>query len=199
MNIVALESTEAEQILRDLERCRCEASDRASEVAKETIAGVRAYGDAYVAQQIEKFDGVSIAPDEIRVAPTTSAALIDPNLDAAIDTAIDRVESFHRSQLPLGYAWTRSDTVIEHRVRPLRRVGLYVPGGRAVYISTLIMCAVPARIAGVEEIVVATTPAAATRAELQSTCRRLGISAIYRAGGAAGIAALAIGTQTLPR
>ncbi|HEV8661051.1 MAG TPA: histidinol dehydrogenase [Thermoanaerobaculia bacterium] len=198
MNIVALESTEAEQILRDLERRRCEASDRASEVAKETIAGVRAYGDAYVAQQIEKFDGVSIAPEEI-VMPAGEDTGRSTELDVAIDTAIDRVESFHRSQLPLGYEWTHSDTVIEHRVRPLRRVGIYVPGGRAVYISTLIMCAVPARIAGVEEIVVATTPAAAARAELQSTCRRLGISAIYRAGGAAGIAALAIGTQTLPR
>jgi histidinol dehydrogenase len=76
---------------------------------------------------------------------------------------------------------------------------VYVPGGRAVYVSTLIMCAVPARIAGVQEVVVATTPSAASRDELQYVCNRLGIREIYRAGGAAGIAALALGTQTLPR
>jgi histidinol dehydrogenase len=76
---------------------------------------------------------------------------------------------------------------------------VYVPGGRAVYVSTLIMCAVPARIAGVEEIVVATTPSAASRDELHYVCTQLGIREIYRAGGAAGIAALALGTQTLGR
>jgi histidinol dehydrogenase len=78
-------------------------------------------------------------------------------------------------------------------------VGIYVPGGRAVYISTLIMCAVPARIAGVAEIVVATTPAAAARPEFQYACSRMGVSQVYRAGGAAGVAALALGTGTLER
>src|SRR5712691_683926 len=197
MRIVALESTEAGQILSDLERRRREASDRASEVAGEAIAGVRAHGDVYVAQQIERFDRCSIDP--LQIAGTPADVKIDGELAAAIETAIDRIESFHVSQLPLGYRWTRSDTVIEHRVRPLRRVGIYVPGGRAVYISTLIMCAVPARIAGVKEIVVATTPAAAARPELQYLCGLLGVREIYRAGGAAGVAALAIGTQTLTR
>jgi len=76
---------------------------------------------------------------------------------------------------------------------------VYVPGGRAVYLSTLIMGAVPARIAGVAEIVVATTPAAAARDELHYVCNRLGITEIYRCGGAAGIAALALGTESLER
>src|SRR5712691_5409627 len=146
MRIVALESTEAGQILSDLERRRREASDRASEVAGEAIAGVRAHGDVYVAQQIERFDRCSIDP--LQIAGTPADVKIDGELAAAIETAIDRIESFHLSQLPLGYRWTRSDTVIEHRVRPLRRVG---------------------------------------------------VREIYRAGGAAGIAALAIGTQTLTR
>jgi histidinol dehydrogenase len=88
---------------------------------------------------------------------------------------------------------------MEHRVRPLRRVGIYVPGGRAVYLSTLIMCAVPARIAGVAELVVITTPAAAARDELHHACTRLGITEIYQCGGAAGIAAAALGTESLKR
>ena len=73
-----------------------------------------------------------------------------PAMRDAIELAIERIEAFHRPQLPQSYRWN----AIEHRVRPLRRVGIYVPGGRAVYLSTLIMCAVPARIAGVRELVV---------------------------------------------
>jgi histidinol dehydrogenase len=118
---------------------------------------------------------------------------------AAVDAAIARVTSFHEQQLPASYRWTRGGTSVQHRVRPLRRAGIYVPGGRAVYLSTLIMCAVPARIAGVRELVVATTPAAAQTAELQFVCNRLGVREIYRAGGAAGIAALALGTESLQR
>ena len=201
MNIVALESKEAAQILEGLEKRRAEASDRAFKVAEEMIAGVRDRGDAFVAEQIAKFDKVSIAPEEIALSTREARASSDisPDLAAAIDTAIDRVDSFHRAQLPPSYRWTSGDTTIDHRVRPIRRVGIYVPGGRAVYISTLIMCAVPARIAGVQEIVVATTPSAASRPELQYACRKLGVSQIYRAGGAAGIASLALGTGTLAR
>ena len=162
-------------------------------VADEMIAGVRARGDAYVAEQIARFDRVSIAPAAIRVTPRD--VTIDADLARALDVAIERVAAFHRPQLPQSYEWEG----VQHRVRPLRRVGIYVPGGRAVYVSTLIMCAVPARIAGVEELVVATTPAAASREELHYVCNRLGIGELYQSGGAAGIAALALGTETLAR
>jgi histidinol dehydrogenase len=113
----------------------------------------------------------------------------------SIETAIARIDAFHRPQSPQSYRWNG----IEHRVRPLRRVAIYVPGGRAVYLSTLLMCAVPARIAGVRELVVITTPSAAAREELHYACSRLGISAIYQCGGAAGIAAAALGTESLER
>lgn len=162
-------------------------------VADEMIAGVRARGDAYVAEQIAKFDGVALAADAIRIAPRD--ARVDADVAEAIDLAIERVDAFHRPQLPQSYRWNG----IEHRVRPLRRVACYVPGGRAVYISTLIMTAVPARIAGVPEIVVVTTPAAAERDELHYACNRLGVREIYRCGGAAGVAAAALGTASLRR
>jgi histidinol dehydrogenase len=184
-------SPEAEAALRELEARRQAQSARALRVADEMIAGVRARGDAYVTEQIERFDKVSVSP--ILIAPRTVD--IDPTLTRALDTAIDRVESFHVQQLPQSYQWRN----VAHRVRPLRRAGVYVPGGRAVYVSTLIMCAVPARIAGVGEIVVATTPSAAAKDELHYVCNRLGIREIYQCGGAAGIAALALGTETLRR
>jgi histidinol dehydrogenase len=162
-------------------------------VADEMIAGVRARGDAYVAEQIARFDRVTLAPDQIKIAPR--AVSIDREMIDAVELAIERVEAFHRPQLPQSYRWNG----VEHRVRPLRRVACYVPGGRAVYISTLIMTAVPARIAGVGEIVVVTTPAAAERDEMHWVCARLGIREIYRCGGAAGVAAAALGTESLPR
>ena len=182
-------SPEAEAALRELEERRAGANENAFRVAGEMIAGVRARGDAFVREQIEKFDGVRI--DAIAITPR--AVTVD--LADALDLAIERVEAFHRPQLPQSYEWQG----LTHRVRPLRRVGVYVPGGRAVYISTLIMTAVPARIAGVDEIVVATTPAAADRDELHYVCNRLGIKTIYRSGGAAAIAALGLGTELLER
>ncbi|HYS53335.1 MAG TPA: histidinol dehydrogenase, partial [Thermoanaerobaculia bacterium] len=124
---------------------------------------------------------------------------VDAQMEEAIEFAIARIEAFHRQQLPLGYTWSDNGTEVNHRVRPLRRVGVYVPGGRAVYLSTLIMTAVPARIAGVREIVAITTPAAADRDEFHFACNRLGIREIYRCGGAAGIAAAALGTESLAR
>ncbi|HYI11695.1 MAG TPA: histidinol dehydrogenase [Thermoanaerobaculia bacterium] len=186
-------SPEAAAALRELESRRDAANENAFRVADEMIAGVRARGDLFVAEQIERFDRVSIEPEAIRITPRE--VTIDRELAAALDLAIERVEAFHLRQLPPSYEWQG----VIHRVRPLRRVGVYIPGGRAVYVSTLIMCAVPARIAGVEEIVVATPPSAAGRDELHYVCNRLGIRELYRAGGAAGIAALALGTESLPR
>ena len=199
MPLLRATSPEAVAVLRGLEARRRADIANAIRVAEEQIAGVRARGDTFVAEQIARFDNVDIAPSEIalRVAPQPSGPLDSARDDirGAIDLAIARVESFHLPQLPPSYAWRN----VVHRVRPLRRVGIYVPGGRAVYISTLIMCAVPARIAGVRELVVATTPSAAARPELQYACRKLGVTTIYRGGGAAGIAAMALGTESLPR
>jgi histidinol dehydrogenase len=186
-----MQPLDANLVLRDLESRRASSNDDAMRVAAEMIAGVRARGDAFVREQIARFDGVTL--DDILIAPRETS--IDPAMRDAIETAIERIEGFHRPQLPESYRWKG----MEHRVRPLRRVGIYVPGGRAVYLSTLIMCAVPARIAGVAELVVITTPAAAARDELHYACKRLGIAEIYCCGGAAGIAAAALGTESLKR
>ncbi len=189
------DSPEAEAALRAIEARRKQSEAEALRVADEAIAGVRTRGDAYVREQIARFDRVAI--EDMLIAPRE--VTIDPLMAEAIDVAIARVDAFHRQQLPVGYTWTYDGTEVMHRVRPLRRVGVYVPGGRAVYLSTLIMTAVPARIAGVREIVAITTPAAAARDEFHYACTRLGIREIYRCGGAAGIAALALGTESAAR
>jgi histidinol dehydrogenase len=189
------DSPQAEAALRAIEARRKASEAEALLVADEAIAGVRARGDAYVREQIARFDRVTI--DDILIGPRS--ATIDPLMAESIDLAMARVENFHRLQLPRGYTWEMNGTEVMHRVRPLQRVGVYVPGGRAVYLSTLIMTAVPARIAGVREIVAITTPASADRAEMHYACNRLGIREIYRCGGAAGVAAAALGTESLAR
>jgi histidinol dehydrogenase len=193
MRVYKASSPEGGAALRELVERRNASNENALHVADAIIAGVRARGDAYVAEQIAKFDRVTIAAEAIRTAPRN--VTIDPAMAEAIDLALQRIEAFHRPQLPESYQWGS----VKHRVRPLRRVGCYVPGGRAVYISTLMMTAVPARIAGVEEIVCITTPAAAARDELHYVCNRLGIAEIYQCGGAAGVAAAALGTASLAR
>jgi len=195
MPLYKADSPEAEAALRAIEGRRKESEADALRVADEAIAGVRARGDAYVREQIARFDGVTI--EDVLIAPRN--VTIDPAMAEAIDVAIARVDAFHQPQLPNGYTWSSNGTEAIHRVRPLRRVGIYVPGGRAVYVSTLIMTAVPARIAGVREIVVITTPAAADRDALHYACNRLGIREIYRCGGAAGVAAAALGTESVAR
>jgi histidinol dehydrogenase len=193
MRLYKANSPEGGAALREIVERRNASNENALHVADAIIAGVRARGDAYVAAQIAKFDRVEIAPAAIKIAPRD--VTIDDGIREAIDTALARIEAFHRPQLPQSYQWES----VRHRVRPLRRVGCYVPGGRAVYISTLMMTAVPARIAGVAEIVCITTPAAAERDELHYVCNRLGIREIYRCGGAAGVAAAALGTESLAR
>jgi len=195
MPVHRVDSPEAEAALRAIEARRNASEAEALRVADDAIAGVRARGDAYVREQIARFDRKTV--DDVLIAPRS--VTIDPELAKALDTAIARVQSFHRQQLASGYTWISEGTEVIHRLRPLRRVGVYVPGGRAVYISTLIMGAVPARLAGVREIVVVTTPAAAERDELHYVCNRLGIGEIYRCGGAAGVAAAALGTESLAR
>ncbi len=171
---------------------REEAFDSAREAAAEVAREVREGGDAAVASIVARVDGVSLAPDELLTEPRRHE--IDPALSAAADLAIARIRSYHERQIAQERPRV-GDEMVE-RVRPLRRVAVYVPGGRAVYLSTLMMGAIPARLAGVDEIVVVTTPAAAATSELHEIAARLGVAAIYRGGGA-GIAAAAHGTATL--
>lgn len=169
----------------------------AQRVARSIIADVRRHGDGAVSRLLEKLDHVEIAPADIVMKPKSVS--IDHDMRVALETAIERITRFHERQKPESFTFSDRGTTITHRVSPLSRVGIYAPGGRAVYVSTVLMCAIPAKLAGVEELVVATTPAAAARPEFQYVCERLGVRQIYRCGGAAGIAAMALGTQSLKR
>jgi histidinol dehydrogenase len=166
------------------------------------LEAVRERGDAAVREYTLRFDGIDLEPSAWSLdSGLWQAALgrVPPALSAALTRAVDRVRAFHEHQREPGFHLTQSDgSLIGTRVTPLDRVGLYVPGGKASYPSSVIMNAVPALVAGVQEIIAVVPPAGVTDAVL-AACALSGITRIFRIGGAQAVAALAYGTQTIPR
>ncbi len=166
------------------------------------LADVAARGDAAVRHWTTKFDQVDLPPEEWEVPRTywvSALERIEHELREALELAVARVRAYHRRQRDIGFTLLEEDgTILGMRVTPLERVGLYVPGGKAAYPSTVIMNAVPATVAGVEEIIVVTPPAGVTDAVL-AACVLAGVTRMYRIGGAQAVAALAFGTATIPR
>jgi histidinol dehydrogenase len=173
--------------------------------AAAAIRAVRREGDAALVRLTARFDGVRLSPGRLRVPRDevrALAATADPRLVAALGEMARRIEAFHRRQKDRGFRIRlRDGSVLEEVVGPIDSVGLYVPGGAAAYPSSVLMNAIPALLAGVPRVAVATPPGAlASSPALAAALVRLGLEAsVYRVGGAQAIAALALGTATIPR
>jgi histidinol dehydrogenase len=167
------------------------------------LEGVRREGDRAVARFTREFDGWAGDDLEIGAEPVKAAlAALDRPLRAALERAAQRVRWFHERARPADWLEERDGAVLGVRHRPLRRVGVYVPGGRAAYPSTVLMTVVPARVAGVDEIVLCTPPGEDGRVSdtiLAATEVAGGVDRILRIGGAQAVAAMAYGTETVPR
>jgi histidinol dehydrogenase len=195
-------SPSADRLQRRLAERGRRVLDRATVRAAESIVeDVRRRGDAALLDAVARHDGVRMASvSELRHRNRCDREPIDPRFRDAVEAAIAAVESYHSAQVRSSTTRRRAGVCLEERRLPLRRVGLYVPGGRAVYPSTVVMSVVPARVAGVSEIVVATPPAAlAASPELRWTLARLQVREVWGMGGAHAIAALAYGTETIAR
>ncbi len=149
-----------------------------------------------------KFDGLNLEPAEWELEPASwqgALSRVPPTLSAALTRAVRRVTEYHQHQRDVGFHLSEPDgTLTGMKVSPLDRVGLYVPGGKASYPSTVIMNAVPALVAGVQEIVAVVPPQGVTDVVL-AACALSGVTRVFRIGGAQAVAALAYGTQTIPR
>jgi histidinol dehydrogenase len=165
------------------------------------LADVRSRGDQAVAELTEKFDGFALTGDW-RIASDKCRAAYDA-LDAALRDALElaaaRIRAYHEAQLPEDRDYTDAIGMrLGARWTPVEAAGLYVPGGRAAYPSSLLMNAIPARVAGVERLVVVTpTPGGATNPLVLAAAHICGIDEIWRIGGAQAIAALAYGTDRI--
>nr|WP_322765971.1 histidinol dehydrogenase [Cyanobium usitatum] len=170
---------------------------------EEILARVQAEGDAALMELTERFDGVR--PDPLRIAPQRLADAWQATpapLQDALRLAHQRILAFHQHQLPTDLAVTGPHgELLGRRWRPVQRAGLYVPGGRASYPSTVLMNAVPARVAGVQRLVMVTPPGPGGEPHetVLAAAHLAGVEEVYRVGGAQAIGALAFGTATIPR
>ncbi|MDT0575585.1 histidinol dehydrogenase [Croceicoccus sp. F390] len=177
-------------------------ADVAQDVAR-IIANVKAHGDEALADYTSRFDDHRLETDaDWRIAPEECArahAALEPALRAALHLAADRIAAYHRAQLPEDRDYRDADGVrLGARWRAVDAAGLYVPGGRAAYPSSLLMNAIPARVAGVSRLVVATpTPKGAINPLVLAAAHVAQVDEIWRVGGAQAIAALAHGTQRI--
>jgi histidinol dehydrogenase len=172
------------------------------------LADVRARGDAAVREYTARFDGVTFAdesPDALRVPPSELVAALEripTALREALHVAHDNIWAYHETQVAPEVDHERDGIVVRDLRRPVDRAGLYVPGGRASYPSTVLMTAVPARVAGVAEIVLCVPPRLVDGVprvpdEVLAAAAIAGVGEVYRIGGAQAIAAMAYGTESI--
>ena len=171
------------------------------QVVDRIVEAVRTEGDAAVARFTAAFDGR--VPDVVEVPRETRAlalAGLEPELQAALRVSAEQIAAFHRKQLRTSWLEWNDEGALGQIVRPLDRVGLYVPGGQAVYPSTLLMTAVPAKVAGVAETVVCSPPGPDGEISplILAAAEVAGVDRVFRVGGAQAIAAMAYGTAAIP-
>lgn len=192
-----------EQAFRRLVRDRRESSEDVARDVTLILADVRNRGDEAIAELTQRFDGHSLADDALwRIELSECREAFDalkPDLRAALEMAAQRIRAYHESQKPENRDYTDEIGVRLGAIwRPVDAAGLYVPGGRASYPSSLLMNAIPAKVAGVERLVVTTpTPKGETNQLVMAAAWLAGVDELWRIGGAHAVAAMAYGTQRI--
>lgn len=209
---IVTQRSEAEAELRRIaRRTHSEDHHHREATVQQILQTVQRQGDRALLDYTAEFDQVELTPAELRVSGAEMEAAyqaITPQLLRAIRLAKQRIEAFHRQRIPKSWVnLEEKGVVLGKRYTPVERAGLYIPGGRAAYPSTVLMNAIPAVVAGVEHIVMVTPPGSdhlgsgskAISPAILVAAQEAGIQTIYRVGGAQAIAALAFGTETIPK
>jgi len=179
--------------------------DNVAPIVKNILDEVKNDGDSALIRHISKFDkwnptngaDLKISTDDMKKAYEN----IDEKLKKALNLAYDRIKSYHEKQLPKSWLdFEDNGTILGQKVTPVEKAGVYVPGGKAFYPSSLLMNVIPAIVAGVKEIIV-TTPVISNEANelLLAACHLCGVQKVYKVGGASAIAAMAYGTETIQK
>ena len=173
------------------------------DAARDIVANVRANGDAAVRDYCQRFDGVELQSFRLPQEQIDAALEgLDPAFVAALEKAARQIREFHQREVEQSWFTTRPDgTMLGVKVTPLAAAGIYVPGGRAQYPSTVLMNAIPAKVAGVKRVVMGTPPQkdGLISPYTLAAAKLGGVDEIYMVGGAQAVAALAYGTETIPR
>jgi histidinol dehydrogenase len=168
------------------------------------VDAVLLHGDTAVATFTEKYDGVRLSARQFEITRTELAAArdgTDIQLLSAMKRALQNIETFHRKSMPRAQQYRSADGVsLAERITPIERVGVYVPGGKAFYPSTVLMTVVPAKVAGCKEIVLVSPPSynGTIHPAILAAASLAGATRVFRIGGAQAVAALAYGTKAVP-
>jgi histidinol dehydrogenase len=184
------------------ERASCFDRDAGVAAVRDDVADivdrVRREGDVALRALASEFDDVEVGQLEVTDEAERAYEAVDADLRAAIETAAENIRAFHERQRPEDWRETFDGRELGRRFRPLDRVGVYAPGGTAAYPSSALMGLIPAAVAGVEHVAVATPPADDMNEATLAAVHVAGADAVYQVGGAQGVAALAYGTETVP-
>lgn len=203
MDIQIIELEEDEELDLDSMNRSGEVSPEVEASVKKIVAAVRERGDEAVRDYTAQFDGVKLGsfrvPDEML---DEAEGYLSPAVVEALDAAYESISRFHENDVPQSSFNVREDgAMVGYKITPLRSVGLYIPGGRASYPSTVLMNGIPAKRAGVERLVMVTPPSknGTINPALLYAAKLVGIDDVYAVGGAQAVAALAYGTESIPK
>ena len=205
MRTVELTPESRQDLLRNLLKRSPSQYDEYEKSVKEILENVRQRGDEALFEYTQKFDGVAVTAETIRVTDAEMAEAyrqVDPSLIEVIRRSLVNIRTYHEKQKQNSwFTSTENGTMLGQKVTPLSRVGVYVPGGKAVYPSSVLMNIVPAVVAGVGTIVMTTPPGKDGKVNPSTlvAAREAGADIIYKAGGAQAIGALAYGTKSIPK
>ena len=205
MRIQKLNSDTKKNLLEDLLKRSPNNYGQYEASVKEILDKVKEEKDAAVFAYTAKFDGAELTADTIEVTEAEieeAYAQVDDTLLTVIRKAKDNIESYHAKQRQNSWFDSKPDgTILGQKITPLHRVGVYVPGGKAVYPSSVLMNVMPAKVAGVDEIIMVTPPGKNGKVNPNTlvAAKEAGVDKIYKVGGAQAIAALAYGTESIPK
>ena len=192
----------SQDIVNDMLRRTAREAASVDDAVRDIINNVMSDGDAALFEYSRKFDGVTLSSFKVSEEEFAEAErLVGEDYRAILKRSAENIAAFHRCQLRKGFEIEEDDCVIGQKVIPLESAGLYVPGGTAAYPSTVLMNAIPAKIAGVGRIVMVTPPLknGKVKPEVLVAAQVAGIDEVYKIGGAQAIAALAYGTESIPK
>ncbi len=205
MRIQRLDKNTKQNLLRDLLKRSPDQYGQYERDVREILKEVKLRGDAAVFEYTKKFDGADITADNIRVTEEEieeAYRLTDPEFVGIIKKALHNIRTYHEKQRQYSWFDSKPDgTILGQKVTPLERVGVYVPGGKAAYPSTVLMNIAPAKAAGVDEILMVTPPERDGKVTPTTlvAANEAGADTIYKVGGAQAIGALAYGTESIPK
>ena len=205
MKILKLDNDSKKNLLEDLLKRSPNNYGQYAGVVDEVLSNVKNNGDKALFEYTKKFDKATITPENIRVTQEEieeAYTLVDKNLVRVIRKALVNIKEYHEKQKQYSWFDSKPDgTILGQKVTPIERAGVYVPGGKAVYPSSVLMNVIPAKVAGVSQIVMTTPPNSEGKVNPNTlvAANEAGVDVIYKVGGAQAIAALAYGTESIKK